>query len=154
MRVFARRERPHPGAQPTLFEAGDGWWYSLWTTNPPATTKGWRGHCAYIDAAHRIHARVEEVIRTGKDTGVEHLPSAGYGEQGVAGRRDDRSHPENRRVMAVGRGDHHRLAAHPGRSRKLLDQQQPVSATRKGETGADGTPGTRPRQPTTVIPRH
>jgi hypothetical protein len=25
MRVFARRERPHPGAQLTLFEAGDGW---------------------------------------------------------------------------------------------------------------------------------
>jgi len=30
MRVFARRERPHPGAQLTLFEAGDGWRYSLW----------------------------------------------------------------------------------------------------------------------------
>src|SRR6266481_1636197 len=29
MRVFARRERPHPGAQLTLFEAGDGWRYSL-----------------------------------------------------------------------------------------------------------------------------
>ena len=25
MRVFARRERPHPGAQLTLFEAHDGW---------------------------------------------------------------------------------------------------------------------------------
>jgi hypothetical protein len=29
MRVFARRERPHPGAQLTLFEAEDGWRYSL-----------------------------------------------------------------------------------------------------------------------------
>ena len=29
MRVFARRERPHPVAQLTLFEAGDGWRYSL-----------------------------------------------------------------------------------------------------------------------------
>ena len=36
MRVFARRERPHPGAQLTLFEAGDGWRYSLWATNRPA----------------------------------------------------------------------------------------------------------------------
>ena len=36
MRVFARRERPHPGAQLTLFEAGDGWRYSLWVTNLPA----------------------------------------------------------------------------------------------------------------------
>ena len=28
MRVFARRERPHPGAQLSLFEAADGWRYS------------------------------------------------------------------------------------------------------------------------------
>jgi hypothetical protein len=28
MRVFARRERPHPGAQLTFFEAGDGWRYA------------------------------------------------------------------------------------------------------------------------------
>jgi hypothetical protein len=29
MRIFARRARPHPGAQLTLFEAADGWRYSL-----------------------------------------------------------------------------------------------------------------------------
>ena len=74
MRVFARRERPHPGAQLTLFEAADGWRYSLWVTNLPAMTKGWRGQCAYIDAAHRVHARIEDVIRTGKDTGLGHFP--------------------------------------------------------------------------------
>ena len=78
MRVFARRERPHPGAQLTLFEAEDGWRYSLWVTNRPAGTKGWRGQCAYIDAAHRVHARVEDVIRTGKDTGLGHFPSHDY----------------------------------------------------------------------------
>ena len=78
MRVFARRERPHPGAQLTLFEAEDGWRYSLWATNLPAATKGWRGQCAYIDAAHRVHARVEDVIRTGKDTGLGRLPSRDY----------------------------------------------------------------------------
>ncbi len=75
VRVFARRERPHPGAQLTLFEAGDGWRYSLWATNRPATTKGWLGQNAYIDAAHRVQARVEDVIRTGKDTGLSHFPS-------------------------------------------------------------------------------
>jgi hypothetical protein len=79
MRVFARRERPHPGAQLTLFEAEDGWRYSLWATNRPAATRGWLGQCAYIDAAHRIHARVEDVIRTGKDTGLGHFPSHDYG---------------------------------------------------------------------------
>jgi hypothetical protein len=60
MRVFARRERPHPGAQLSLFETADGWRYSLWATNLPAGTRGWRGQCAYADAAHRVHARVEE----------------------------------------------------------------------------------------------
>jgi hypothetical protein len=78
MRVFARRERPHPGAQLSLFEAADGWRYSLWVTNLTATTKGWRGQCAYIDAAHRVHARVEDVIRTGKNTGLGHFPSHDY----------------------------------------------------------------------------
>ena len=75
MRVFARRERPHPGAQLTLFEAGDGWRYSLWVTNLPQRTAGWRGQPAYIDAAHRVHARVEDCVRTGKDTGIGRLPS-------------------------------------------------------------------------------
>ena len=33
MRVFARRERPHPGAQMSPLEAADGWRHSLWATN-------------------------------------------------------------------------------------------------------------------------
>jgi len=75
MRVLARRERPHPGAQLSLFEAGDGWRYSLWVTSRPADTKGWLGQNAYLDAAHRVHARVEDAIRTGKDAGLGHFPS-------------------------------------------------------------------------------
>jgi hypothetical protein len=75
MRIFARRERPHPGAQLTLFEAEDGWRYTLWVTNRPAVTRGWRGQPAYIDAAHRVHARVEDTIRTGKDCGIGKFPS-------------------------------------------------------------------------------
>jgi hypothetical protein len=78
MRVFARRERPHPGAQLSLFEAADGWRYSLWVTNLPATARGWRGQTACIDAAHRVHARVEDCIRTGKDTGIGHFPSHSF----------------------------------------------------------------------------
>ena len=46
----------------------------LWATNLPDDTRGWRGQCAYADAAHRVHARVEDVIRTGKDTGLGHFP--------------------------------------------------------------------------------
>ena len=58
-----------------LFEAGDGWRYSLWVTNRPVTTKGWPGQNAYLDAAHRVHARVEDAIRTGKAAGLGHFPS-------------------------------------------------------------------------------
>ena len=75
MRIFARRERPHPGAQLSLFETADGWRYSLWVTNLPATARGWRANPAYIDAAHRVHARVEDGIRTGKDCGIGRFPS-------------------------------------------------------------------------------
>jgi hypothetical protein len=59
MRIFARRERPRPGAKLSLFENQDGYRYQLWVTNPPETTKGWRGKNAYIDAAHRVHAKMD-----------------------------------------------------------------------------------------------
>ena len=72
---LARRERPHPGAQLSLFETADGWRYTLWATNLPTRSRGWRAQPAYIDAAHRVHARVEDRIRTGKTTGLGHLPS-------------------------------------------------------------------------------
>jgi len=75
MRIFTRRERPHPGAQLTLSEAEDGWRYTLWVTNRPAATRSWLGQPAYIDAAHRVHARVEDAIRTGKDCGIGKFPS-------------------------------------------------------------------------------
>ena len=52
-----------------------GWRYSLWVTNRPAATKGWLGQHAYIDAAHRVHARVEDAIRTGKNCGIGRFPS-------------------------------------------------------------------------------
>ncbi len=77
--------RRHAGLRPpraaasrpelTLFEAEDGWRYSLRATNRAATTRGWLGHAAYIDAAHRVQARVEDAIRTGKQAGLGHFPS-------------------------------------------------------------------------------
>ena len=51
----------------------------LWVTNLPYRTRGWRGQAPYIDAAHRVHARVEDGIRTGKDTGIGKLPSHDLG---------------------------------------------------------------------------
>ena len=78
MRIFARRERPHPGAKLSLFEHEDGYRCQLWVTNLPAGTKGWRGQNACIDAGHRVHARVEDSIRTGKATGAGRFPSHDY----------------------------------------------------------------------------
>jgi hypothetical protein len=69
------RFRIRSGAQLSLFETWDGWRYSLWVSNVPAGLRGWRAHLAYIDAAHRVHARVEDRIRTGKDCGIGRFPS-------------------------------------------------------------------------------
>jgi DDE family transposase len=70
LRIVCRREKPHPGAQLSLFEQLDGWRYQLLATNTPATT------AQFLEARHRPHARVEDTIRTGKQTGLGHLPSA------------------------------------------------------------------------------
>jgi hypothetical protein len=82
MRVIVRRERPHPGAQLSLFEEVDGWRYQIFATNTPAATRGRPtgklGHLAYLEARHRAHARVEDAIRNAKNTGLGHLPSKHY----------------------------------------------------------------------------
>jgi len=69
MRVIVRRELPHPGATLDAFEIRDGYRYQAFTTNTL------RGQLAFLEARHRAHARVEDRIRTGKDTGLGHLPS-------------------------------------------------------------------------------
>jgi Transposase DDE domain group 1 len=72
MRLIVRRERPHPGAQLDLIEARDGWRYTAFATTTPG------GQLAHLDARHRAHARVEDRIRCGKDTGLGRFPSRDY----------------------------------------------------------------------------
>jgi hypothetical protein len=69
LRIIARREKPHPGAQLSLFEQAQGWRYQLVATNTPGKT------AQFLEARHRPHARVEDCIRTGKQTGLGHLTS-------------------------------------------------------------------------------
>ncbi len=69
MRIIVRRELPHPGATLDAFEIRDGFRYQAFTTNTG------RGQLAFLEARHRAHARVEDRIRTGKDTGLGHMPS-------------------------------------------------------------------------------
>ena len=72
MRVISRRERPSAGAQLSLLEQADGWRYQPITTNTPT------GQPSFLEARHRPHARVEDRIRTAKDTGIRHLPSTSF----------------------------------------------------------------------------
>lgn len=69
MRLIVRRERPHPGAQLSLFEEADGWRYQAFATNTAA------GQLAFLEARHRAHARVEDRIRHAKDSGLGRFPS-------------------------------------------------------------------------------
>jgi hypothetical protein len=69
MRVIVRRERPHPGAQLSLFEERDGWRYQAFVTNTKV------GQLAFLEARHRAHARVEDRIRHAKDSGLGRFPS-------------------------------------------------------------------------------
>ena len=70
-RIIVRRERPHPGAQLSLFEERDGWRYTAFATDTGV------GQLAFLDARHRAHARVEDRIRTWK-TRPGRLPYCDY----------------------------------------------------------------------------
>ena len=72
MRIIIRRENPHPGAQLSLFEQREGKRYQVIATNTPT------GPLQFREAAHRTQARVENRIRCGKNTGLNHLPSRDY----------------------------------------------------------------------------
>jgi hypothetical protein len=71
-RVIIRRERPHPGAQLDALEERDGWRYQCIATDTGA------GQLAFLDARHRAHARVEDRIRCGKQTGLGRFPSRAF----------------------------------------------------------------------------
>jgi hypothetical protein len=66
-RLILRKERPHPGAQ-LRFTDTDG----LRVTGLLTNTTG--GQLAELELRHRRHARVEDRIRTAKDTGLRNLP--------------------------------------------------------------------------------
>jgi Transposase DDE domain group 1 len=67
MRVIARKERPHPGAQLRLTDV-DGHRITAFVTN----TRG--GQLPDLELRHRRRARAEDRIRNAKDTGLTNLP--------------------------------------------------------------------------------
>ncbi len=71
MRVIARKETPHPGAQ-LRFTDTDGKRVTAFATNTP------RGQLADLELRHRRRARCEDRIRIAKDTGLANLPLQGF----------------------------------------------------------------------------
>jgi hypothetical protein len=67
MRIIARRERPHPGAQLRITDH-EGWRITVFATNTQ------RGRLADLEVTHRLRARAEDRIRGLKDTGATNLP--------------------------------------------------------------------------------
>jgi len=67
MRVIARKENPHPGAQ-LRFTDTDGKRVTAFATNTG------RGQLADLELRHRRRARCEDRIRIAKDTGLANLP--------------------------------------------------------------------------------
>ncbi len=70
MRVVARKERPHPGAQLTLTDV-DGHRVTCFATNDPSPD------LPALEARHRQRALCEDRIKDTKDTGLTNLPYPG-----------------------------------------------------------------------------
>jgi hypothetical protein len=66
-RLIVRRERPHPGAQFQIFDE-HGYRHTCFLTDQDSSD------IAVLELRHRGRARVEDSIRTGKDTGMRNLP--------------------------------------------------------------------------------
>ena len=71
MRVIARKERPHPGAQ-LRFTDIDGHRFTALAADAR------KGQLADLELRHRRRARCEDRIRCAKDTGLRNLPLKGY----------------------------------------------------------------------------
>jgi hypothetical protein len=70
-RFIVRRERPHPGAQLSLFDTIEGMRHQVMATDTPPG----QGNLQFLEVRHRAHARVEDRIRCGKTTGFGRFPS-------------------------------------------------------------------------------
>jgi DDE family transposase len=72
MRIIVRREPIETGAQLSLFEQANGYRYQ------PLATGTAGGHPQRLEARHRVHARVEALIRCAKATGLARWPSSSF----------------------------------------------------------------------------
>jgi hypothetical protein len=73
-RVIVRKERPHPGAQLSLFDIEAGLRHTAFITAEAAATEVSTLAIAALELRHRQHARVEDRIRQAKAAGLRNLP--------------------------------------------------------------------------------
>ena len=71
-RLIVRRERPHPGAQLSVFDCEAGYRHTAFITDQAD------GDIAALELRHRRRAQVEDAIRSGKDTGMRKMPFAAF----------------------------------------------------------------------------
>ena len=71
-RLIVRAERPHPGAQLSIFDTEEGLRHTAFITDAPLGAVA--GQLAGLELRHRRHARVEDRIRQAKAAGLRNLP--------------------------------------------------------------------------------
>jgi hypothetical protein len=74
-RVIVRKERPHPGAQLSLFDLEAGFRHTAFICCPRPSEGRDRLPISSLELRHRQHARVEDRIRQAKAAGLSNLPS-------------------------------------------------------------------------------
>jgi hypothetical protein len=75
IRIIVRRERPHPGAQLSLFDQDEGLRHQVFLTDTPHPGGG---SAQFLEVRHRGHATVEDHIRCGKTTGFGRFPTRNF----------------------------------------------------------------------------
>jgi len=73
-RVIVRKERPHPGAQLSLFDEIEGLRHTAFICAERTATETSSLSIARLEVRHRTHARVEDRIRQAKAAGLRNLP--------------------------------------------------------------------------------
>lgn len=71
-RLICRRERPHPGAQLSVFDCEAGYRHTAFITDQGDVD------VVALELRHRRRARVEDAIRVGKETGMRKMPFAAF----------------------------------------------------------------------------
>ena len=82
-RVVVRKERPHPGAQLSLFDMICGLRHTAFIFAPPSKEETITAGIDQLELRHRRHARVEDRIRQGKAAGLRNLPCKDLAENNV-----------------------------------------------------------------------